>query len=59
MINRVTLLAFSCLWLALIGCSKEKPEEKTTIEKLNSDDVQEQMEGLREAEEKYGRKDSR
>ena len=42
-----------CLSLTAVGCSRQPPP-KTTLEKLNSDNAQEQREGLDEADRLYG-----
>ncbi len=58
MIKRLTILMMILLLgsicLGPIGCSDDEPPEKTTIEKLNSDNQEEQEQGLDEANEKYG-----
>lgn len=56
--KRLSLLLFSfvlcCVWVGVAGCSSHEPPKKTTIEKLNSDNLDEQKEGLEEANQKYG-----
>ena len=58
MIKRQNLLmmifVLSSVWILGCGCSNNGPPEKTTNEKLNSDNPDEQMEGLDEADEKFG-----
>jgi hypothetical protein len=48
------ILLLGSICLGPIGCSDDEPPEKTTIEKLNSDNQEEQEQGLDEANEKYG-----
>lgn len=48
------ILVLGSICLGPIGCSEDKPPEKTTIEKLDSDNIEEQKQGLDEANEKYG-----
>lgn len=56
------ILLLGSICLGPIGCSNEEPTKKaieeptkkTIIEKLNSDNQEEQEQGLREANEKYG-----
>lgn len=48
------LFVLACPWPTMSGCSDSAPPEKSTIDKLNSPDVNEQKEGLDEADKKYG-----
>ena len=48
------IIFVSSLSLGLFGCSDNEPPEKTTIEKLNSDNPDVQQQGLDEADQKYG-----
>ena len=49
------ILIITFLGIVMVGCSKEvKIPEKTTLEKLNSEDINEQFMGLQEAYNKYG-----
>jgi len=50
----VALIAPSLSGLVICGCSKKTQPEKTTIEKLESQDPIEQRKGLDEADKKYG-----
>lgn len=48
------ILVLGCICIGPIGCSDDKPSEGTTIDRLNSDNPEEQKQGLDEANEKYG-----
>lgn len=52
----VLLIVLSLPLVALPGCSKgdNKPPEKSTEEKLDSENADERMEGVNEADKKYG-----
>jgi hypothetical protein len=49
----VLAACFACVIL-LSACKDPPPPEKSTLDKLDSQDVSEQEEGLDEAEDKYG-----
>lgn len=48
------ILVVGSLSLGFYGCSDDNPPEKTTTQKLNSDNPAEQQQGLDEANQKYG-----
>lgn len=58
MMRRLSLLIINfvlcSVLLGVTGCSDNGPPKKTTIEKLDSDSLDEQKEGLDEANQKYG-----
>jgi hypothetical protein len=50
----VVAIALVLLWIGTAGCSKEEPPKKTSIEKLDSKNPEEQKEGLEEINTRYG-----
>ncbi|HOI55575.1 MAG TPA: hypothetical protein PLP01_10030 [Phycisphaerae bacterium] len=50
----IVAVVVAFFWLGIGGCKKDEPPKKTTVEKLNSDNPDEQKEGLDEANRKYG-----